>query len=166
MEARKLSKSESELFQLSLRIRHPSLDPAELSRELRIKAEHSFRAGDPRPSRSGLASPSVHAESYWLGTLNPANWARLPFADPRLQRAQQSLGVAVTRTLGWALTLGARFLSLHAVTLQRIRSEGGQISLLVTLPIGGLTGFSVAPEVSRMFGELGITVEFELTSDE
>jgi hypothetical protein len=165
MEARKLSKLGPELFQLSLRIRHPSLDPAELSREFRIEAEHSFRAGDPRPSRSGLAPASVHAESYWLGALNPGSWIRLPLEDPRLQLAQQGLGAMVSRSPGTALTLSARFLSLHAETLHRVRTEGGQISLLVAVPTGEVNSFSLAPEVSRIFGELGVTLEFELTSD-
>jgi hypothetical protein len=165
MEARKLSKLVSELFQLSLRIRHPSLDPADLSREFLIEAEHSFRAGDPRPSRSGLAPASVHAESYWLGALNPASWIRLPFAEPRLQLAQQGLGAVVSRSLGSALSLSARFLSLHAQTLHRIRAEGGEISLLVSVPTGEVGSFSLAPEVSRIFGELGVALEFELTSD-
>jgi hypothetical protein len=165
MEARKLSNVDAELLQLSLRIRHPSLDPADLSREFRIEAEHSFRAGDPRPSRSGLAPASVHAESYWLGALNPASWIRLPFADPRLQLAQQGLGAVMSRSLGSALTLTARFLSLHAETLQRICAEGGQISLLVAVPSGEVSSFSIAPEVSRIFGELGVALEFELTSD-
>jgi hypothetical protein len=165
MEARKLSKLMAELFQLSLRIRHPSLDPADLSREFRIEAEHSFRAGDPRPSRSGLAPASVHAESYWLGALNPASWIRLPLADPRLQLPQQGLGAMVGRNLGSALALSARFLSLHAPVLQRIRAEGGQISLLVAIPTEEVSSFSVAPEVSRMFGELGVALEFELTGD-
>lgn len=165
MEARKLSKSDSELFQLSLRIRHPSLDPADLSREFRIEAEHSFRAGDPRPSRSGLAPASVHAESYWLGALSPASWIRLPLADPRLQVAQQGLSAVVTRSLTSVLSLSARFLSLHAETLQRVHAEGGQISLLVAVPTDEVSSFSVAPEVSRIFGELGVALEFEFTGD-
>ena len=165
MEARKLSKLGPELFQLSLRIRHPSLDPADLSRELRIEAEHSFRAGDPRPSRSGLAPASVHAESYWLAALNPANWIRLPLEDPRLEPAQQGLGAMVSRSRGSALALSARFLSLHAEMLQRIRAEGGQISLLVAVPTVEVSSFSLAPEVSRIFAELGVALEFELTSD-
>ncbi len=71
MEVRKVRETEPEPFQLSLRIRHPSLDPEELSRELNIEAAHCFRAGDPRASRSGIAS--VHPESYWLGALNTSS---------------------------------------------------------------------------------------------
>ena len=51
MEARRASQP-SYPFQLSLRIRHPSIDPASISRELQIEPEHSFRAGDPRESRA------------------------------------------------------------------------------------------------------------------
>jgi hypothetical protein len=168
MEARKLSKSDPQPFQLSLRIRHPSMDPADLSREFKIESEHSFRAGDPRPPRSGVAPASVHAESYWLGALNPARWPPdISFpGHPRLQIAQKGLGTAATKSLGWALSLSATaFFHSHAELLRRIRSEGGQISLLVALSPGEMSSFSIVPEVSRVFGELGITIEFEFAND-
>src|SRR6516162_9365627 len=165
MEARKLRQPDSEPFQLSLRIRHPSVDPDELSREFSIEAAHCFRAGDPRPSRSGIAS--VHTESYWLGALNTANWP-VDVTSPGALRslaAQERLGVAATRSLGWALSLSTRFFSAHADTLRRIVAESGQVSLLITAPAGELSGFSLAPSVSRVFSELGVTLEFEFTSD-
>jgi len=155
MEARKLRQPDSEPFQLSLRIRHPSVDPDELSREFSIEAAHCFRAGDPRASRTGIAS--VHPESYWLGALSAANWP-VDVTSPgalRLLAAQERLGVVATRSLGWALSLSTR----------RIVAESGQVSLLITAPAGELSGFSLAPAVSRVFSELGITLEFEFTSD-
>jgi hypothetical protein len=165
MEARKLSEPDSEPFQLSLRIRHPSLDPDELSREFSIEAAHCFRAGDPRPSRSGIAS--VHPESYWLGALNTANWP-VDVTYPgvrRLLAAQERFGVVATRSLGWALALSTRFFNAHAKTLRRIGAEGGQVSLLITAPQGEMSGFSLAPAVCRVFSELGIALEFEFTGD-
>jgi hypothetical protein len=39
------------------------------------------------------------------------------------------------------------------------------MSLLVTASAEGLSGFSLAPAVSRVFSELGITLEFEFTTD-
>jgi len=165
MEARKLRQSDSEPFQFSLRIRHPSLDPDELSRELSIEAAHCFRAGDPRPSRTGIAS--VHPESYWLGALSTAHWSA-EVTSPgihRLLATQERLGVVATRSLGWALSLSTRFFTAHAQTLRRIVAENGQVSLLITAPAGEVSGFSLAPEVSRVFSELGITLEFEFTSD-
>jgi len=165
MEARKLRQSDSEPFQLSLRIRHPSIDPDELSREFSIEAAHCFRAGDPRPSRSGIAS--VHTESYWLGALNTANWP-VEVTSPgvrRLLSSQERMGGVATRSLGWALALSTRVFTAHAQTLRRIVAEGGQVSLLITAPAGEVNGFSLTPAVSRAFSQLGITLEFEFTGD-
>jgi hypothetical protein len=58
----------------------------------------------------------------------------------------------------------ARFHKAHAALLQTICAEGGEVSLLVTLS-SAVGNFSVPPQVSRMFGESGITLEFEITDD-
>lgn len=163
MEATKL-RPDPEPFQLSLRIRHPSLDPEELTREFNIEAAHCFRAGDPRASRTGIAS--VHPESYWLGALNTANWP-VDATTPSVQHllADQRVGVVAMRSLGWVLSLSTRFFNAHAGTLRRIGAEGGQVSLLVTAPAALVNGFSLTPAVSRVFGELGVALEFEFSSD-
>jgi len=165
MEARQLHPSDPEPFQLSLRIRHPSVDPDELSREFSIEAAHCFRAGDPRLSRSGIAS--VHPESYWLGALNTASWP-VDVTSPRIRRllaSQERMGVVATRSLGWTLALSTRFFSAHAQTLRRLVAESGQVSLLITAPASEVSGFSLAPAVSRVFSQLSITLEFEFTGD-
>ena len=58
-----------------------------------------------------------------------------------------------------------RFKSAHAALLHTIRSEGGEASVLVTLSPADVETFSLPPQVSRIFGELGITLEFEITND-
>jgi hypothetical protein len=73
------------------------------------------------------------------------------------------IGDAIARNCRKADQLIVEVLHLHAELLRRSRSEGGEISLLVALSIGELSGFSLVPEVSRVFGEFGITIEFELT---
>ena len=168
MEARKLSKSQPPPFELSLRIRHPSMDPADLSRDFGFEATHSFRAGEPRQSRSYVTSASVYGESYWLATLDPTTWPAATWLSgfTSLQLAHKELGKSVTRSLGWALSLTAtRLLRANAALLQRIRIDGGQVSLLVALSPIAVDSFSLTPEVSRIFSELGITIEFEMTSD-
>jgi hypothetical protein len=140
------------------------LDPALLSRQFKIQADHSYRAGEPRAPRSGIASPSVHAESYWLGSLEAANWPP-DISFPEHAKAQipaEYLRETAANSFGWALSLSAtRFFQLHAELLRRIKSEGGQVSLLVALSASAVGSFSLLPEVSRVFGDLGITVEFE-----
>lgn len=60
MAAPKLATRQPLPFQLSLRIRHPSIDPEEISKGLGIEPEHTFRAGQPRHSKSGVAPATVH----------------------------------------------------------------------------------------------------------
>ena len=168
MEATKLAQSQPLPFQLSLRIRHPSIDPQSISRELRIEPEHSFQAGQPRQLRSSIATATVHNESYWLAALNPATWfENLSFPGaPTLAAAQKHIDAAVASNLTWALSLCAvRLSKQHGALLQRIRSEGGEISVLVTLSPAAVSSFNLAPEVSRIFGEIGITLEIEMTND-
>jgi hypothetical protein len=144
------------------------MDPEVLSRELGIGAEHSFRAGDVRQSRSRLAPAAVHAATYWLATLNPASWlpAMSFTARPDWMPAQIRMGQAVTQSLGWTLGLSAtRFRSAHAALFHQIRSEGGQVSLLVAISAVAVSGFTLTPEVGRVFSELGVTLEFEFSNE-
>ena len=168
MPATKLAPRRPLPFQLSLRIRHPSMDPAIISKELGIEAEHCFRAGQSRHSRSGVAPAAIHTESYWLAPLNVASWfgkASLP--EPfSLAISQTDIDAAIARNLAGALGMCAlRFKSAHAALLQAIRSEGGEASVLVTFSPADVDTFNLPPQVSRIFGELGITLEFELTND-
>jgi hypothetical protein len=168
MQAAKRAIHQAQAFQLSMRIRHPSMDPAFISNELQIEPEHTFLAGQPRRSQSGAASAAVHTESYWLAALEPAAWlGDIPLKIPEfLAVSEQRMNAAVTKSLGWSLSLcAARFGKIHADFLRRIRSDGGQVSLLIALTPDVVSSFHLSPEVSRMFGELGITLEFELTND-
>jgi hypothetical protein len=164
MEAGRLADTAPEAFQLSLRIRHPSMDPAEISHALGLKPEHSFRAGGARVSSSGVSS--VYSESYWLGVLPLLHLAEirnllLP-EEGWMKMTQRQVAVAA-RSLGWALSLScARFLVGHAEVLRRIRSEGGEVTLLVTVASGEVPSFTLAPDASRILGDLGVAVEFEL----
>jgi hypothetical protein len=167
MAATKLATLQPPAFQLSLRIKHPSMDPADISKELGIEPEHSFRAGQPRHSKSGLASAAVHTESYWLAQLNPSSWfVNLPFEPlPDVPISQGAIETAVARNLAWALGLCAVRLHKAQALLQTIHSEGGEISLLVTISPTATNSFSLQPQASRMFGEMGIALEFEMTDD-
>jgi hypothetical protein len=165
VEAERLPNADSQPFQLSLRVRHPSMDPAEISRALEIEPEHSFQAGTPRSTGSDIARASAHTESYWLGVLKPtAQTARaLFFGDPEWQALHKQFA-RLTGSLTWALSLTAGgFSRVHADLLRRIRSEGGEVTLLVTIS-REVGSFTMPAEVGRIFGDLGVAVEFELAS--
>ena len=72
--------------------------------------------------------------------------------------------MVATRGLGWALALSTPFFTAHAQTLRRIVAESGQVSLLITAPAGEVNGFSLTPAESRLFSQLGLTVEFVFSS--
>jgi hypothetical protein len=142
MEARDLLRERPRPFELALRIRHPSIDPAAISRELRLKPEHSFKAGEPRESVSGIAATAVHSESYWLATLDPRE--------------------SVDMALNFSTT---HFLRAHGDFLRQVQSDGGEVALIVELPAGGARGFTLTPQVSKVLSDLGISLDFDFTSD-
>jgi hypothetical protein len=55
------------------------------------------------------------------------------------------------------------FFKTHAELLRRIRHDGGDVALLVT--VYSADSFSLAPAVTQILGDLGITIEFELASE-
>jgi len=70
-------------FSVALRIRHPTIDPAELTRRLALQPEHAWRAGEPRhrdDDDDGGGGTGVYRESYWTALVPPA----AGFIDPLL----------------------------------------------------------------------------------
>lgn len=58
-------------FSIALRVRHPSIDPAEVTRRLGIEPQHAWRVGEPRRVDDDDAGSAVHRETYWVGLLPP-----------------------------------------------------------------------------------------------
>lgn len=171
MEARDLLRERPRTFELALRIRHPSMDPAVISHELRLQPEHCFKAGTPRESMSGIAAANVHPESYWLGTLDPAQWPTdelSAFDFPNMPRGgvtRERVRVLMN-SLGIALSVGTlQFLRAHLDFLRRLQSEGGDVALIVEVPAEASQSFTLTPQVAKALGDLGVSVDFEFTTD-
>lgn len=171
MEARELPQPQA--FELVLRIRHPAMDPEEISAELQISAEHSFKAGEPRKGPgSGASGVSVHNETYWLATLNPGWWpadvslhSYIPgLALSATTGSTEAIGDMAKTVLGRALSMCAtRFMRLHREFFQRIQSEGGQVRLLVEVNTSAVDGFTLTPELGREMSSLGVPIDFEFS---
>jgi hypothetical protein len=58
-------------YSIALRIRHPSIDPAEITRQLDIVPQHAWRAGEPRTIEAGEVGSAFYRETYWVGLLPP-----------------------------------------------------------------------------------------------
>jgi len=57
-------------FSIAFRIRHPHIDPAEVSRQLEIEPQHAWRAGEPRRREPGEMGSAAYRETYWVGLLH------------------------------------------------------------------------------------------------
>jgi hypothetical protein len=168
--------------QLSLRIRHPAMDPGEISTAIGVEPEHCFKAGDARTSSSQGRRAGLHSQSYWLAPITAESWAE-PDPDPaflsviagrysghnlatseeHLRQAAQSLrSRSVEANLFYCLQ---RLNTRHAF-LERIQSEGGDVSLLLGLAHDSATDFTLPVAMSRLLVKLGISLEFKFEAAE
>ena len=174
MEARDISRSDVAPFEISLRIRHPSIDPDRISRELRLQPEHCFKAGEPRESNSGSPLTCAHAESYWLASLDTVTAATslssgmsgiTGISEERAKAAREKWNAAAQMSLGVALDASViAFLRPHAEFIRRLQAEEGQMSLLIELSTHALNGFTLSPQFTRVLSDLGISMEFDFVS--
>jgi hypothetical protein len=143
----KLISGSAYTYSVSLRVRHPTLDPAILTDTLKLDPAHSWKAGDPRQSQTGAAASGQYRDSYWS--------APLP---------GQMVGGA---TLSLEIFLGQQLLQLgrHRDFFSSLQAEGGEISLLVEIAPIANTVLTLSSTVSRRLADLNIEVEFQFPGD-
>ena len=103
-------------FTVSLRIRHPTIDPATISATLGIRPQHTWRAGEPRCDSAGAELGGAHHDSYWMGRL---------MDEPQLSSNSVSVERVILKTLS-QLRRAQSF-------LEQLNAEGGVAELLVSL---------------------------------
>jgi len=100
-------------FRISLRIWHPSMMPAEISRNLRIRPCLTQSVGAARKTPKGQLLGGEYRRSYWTADIT-SRWlrsARKP-ADSYITRVSERLAV-------------------HARFLRRVHREGGRAEIWV-----------------------------------
>jgi len=103
-------------FTVSLRIRHPTMDPAAISAALGIQPQHTWRAGELRCDPSGAELGGAHHDSYWMGRL---------MDEPQLSSDSVSVERVILNTLH-QLRRAQSF-------LEQLNAESGVAELLVSL---------------------------------
>ena len=132
-------------FIMSLRIRHPHIDPAEITLALRIEPQHTWRAGDMRRGSAGDEIGGTHRESYWMGRL---------MTKPELARDQVGVESEILRALG---TLRRSF-----DLLNRLKEEGGSAELHVGLYAREEFRLELLPESLSLLGRLGLALALDV----
>jgi hypothetical protein len=134
-------------YAVSLRVRHPTRDLGVLTDTLRLEAEFSWAAGDPRRSQSGSPLGGNHRDSYWSALL-PAQMMGPASMPLELFFSQQLVQ-----------------LSRHREFFAQLQSDGGQVSLLVELAPTANASLTFTSASARKLAEMDIEVEFQFVGD-
>jgi len=103
-------------FTVSLRIRHPTVDPATITATLGIQPQHAWRAGEPRCDPAGAELGGAYHDSYWMGRL---------MEEPQLSSDSVSVEGVILKTLA-NLRRAQSF-------LEQLNAQGGVAELHVSL---------------------------------
>lgn len=160
MEAHQLAEESAAPVQLSLRIRHPAIDPKEISTALGIEPEHCFKARDAAKGRTGR-----HTQTYWLAPITAESWPvpidpsfmstiaerypghNLAVSEENLRKAAQNLRARSTETM---LFYALQRLNTRHAFLERIQSDGGDVSLLLSVEPGSALDFTLPVAMMRL----------------
>ena len=96
-------------YTLALRLRHPIIDPAEITRELALDPEHNWKAGQPRFTPRGDPLPGVYRNSYWI--------------SPIIVNQDSTLSHSIADAL--------KLLKPHKSFLEAFRRSGGSIGYFI-----------------------------------
>jgi len=176
MQARKVPEPAATPIQLSLRIRHPDIDPEEISTCLGLTPEHCFKAGS---ARAGSRTTGHHSQTYWLAPVTPE---ALP--DPleptflaAIAARNLDRSVAATAQDLQETTTKVRFRSVETLLLyflqrlvakqsflQKIQAEDGDVSLIMVIDRASAGDFTLPVTLARLLVQLGISIEFNFDS--
>jgi hypothetical protein len=132
-------------FTMSLRIRHPSVDPAQITRMLGIDPQHTWRAGDVRRDSAGGALGGEYRETFWMGRL---------MTQPKLASERIGVESELTQTLA-QLRKSQDFLG-------SLKEQGGVAELHVSIFAREEFRLEFLPGSLALLGRLGLTVAVEV----
>jgi len=132
-------------FTVSLRIRHPTIDPDTITAALGIQPQHCWRAGEPRCDPAGAELGGTYRDSYWMGRL---------MDDPQLSSGSASVEGAI----GKILTHLRRAQSF----LEQLNAEGGLAELLVSLYARDNFRLELPADSLTLLGRLHLAVTLDV----
>ena len=132
-------------FTLSLRLRHPAIDPSNITRTLGIEPQHTWKAGDRRLDPGGGTLEGTYRESYWMGRL---------MDEPQLSSERISVESVLLQHL-------AHLRRAHDF-LQQLHAEGGVAELHVSLYAREAFRLELSEESLGLLGRLGLAIALDV----
>lgn len=165
MKARPQAKPDPQDARLFLRIKHPTMDPREITQALAIEPIQTITAGTAESD--GVRR--MHSESYWIAQLPSASLRELA-ADYRagiqnfsLPAVKKEELLALTGATEWDFRILHRLKEFESETprafLQQVITEGGSVALLVDRG-EERTPFVIKRALARL-AQLGIELEVD-----
>jgi hypothetical protein len=146
-------------FSVTLRIRHPSIDPHELSRRLGIEPQHAWRAGQPRRGDDGELEDGAYRETYWVGLFPPGP----PFGPLFTRRGPLAVGLAERIAHPQpTILLGLLKMKRDAAFWRELVAQGGTIECLVQVQRAGRFDLELTHPLLLALVELRITLSVEV----
>jgi len=157
-----------EQTQLFLRIKHPTLDPKEITAVLGMQPEHSVTAGD-NVSSAGVRR--LFNETYWLAAL--PSWSQPPFGKPperstgalseffpEFSAEDRKLLMRVANPYDFSLIAWLRRLDVHRAFIAHINQTDGSVTLLLTRR-NKEAPYTLLPSIAKRLSELGLALEID-----
>ena len=132
-------------FTISLRIRHPEIEPARITDVLGLQPQHSWKAGEPRRTPAGDDCAGEYRDSYWMVRLMDA---------PQLSTTE----VSVESVLVQIITQLRRAVAF----LEQLRSEGGTSELSISLFARENFQLELSPDTMALLARMGLAVQLDI----
>ena len=132
-------------YSLTVRMWHPSIDPAAITEELGATPKRACAVGERRKTPKGQPLGGVYAETYWWTT---------PFERDEYLSTDNLAVDALDDVLQW--------LAPHKSFLQRLRSGGGRIILEVSSYSGRNYAIVFPPEFLAKCADLGLSLAHDV----
>ncbi len=147
-------------YSVLLRIRHPSIDPEQLSRRLGLSPQHAWRAGEQRQPDDGEPTAGVYRESCWAGFLPPERiLGYLGTGEPNAPLAAAEAALTEPMTL---IYLTAMKMKRAPIFWQELVEGGGTIEFLVQIESGEPYGLDLSRAALAALVEVGATLSIEV----
>ncbi|MBG0810839.1 DUF4279 domain-containing protein [Methylosinus sp. H3A] len=133
-------------YVVTLRVRHPDIDPRHITAALGIEPEWTWRAGEARRTRVGTPLSGVYKLSYWYATLCEAEY--------RERGLVEALNELLDR------------LSPFREYFESIRSAGGHIEFFIGWTFYHNSGEVFEPELLARLANLHIALSLDVDNIE
>ena len=129
-------------YVVTLRVRHPNIDPQDITKTLGIEPQRTWRAGEARKTPVGTALNGVWRHTYWYTQLYEAE-----YGDQKLAEALQGL---------------LNRLSPFKEYFRSIRNGGGHVEFFIGWKFYHNSGEVFEPELLARLAELHISLSLDV----